>query len=529
MTTVLRGRWPAGKAVEVAPAVSIAILKAGTSMVFHCSSVGYVPGGKLPGDLRYKIATLLLATAALVLATDAGNVATGAEKPGAPNIIFILADDLGYGDVGCYGQRAIQTPAIDRMAAEGMRFNDFYAGCTVCAPSRCTLMTGLHTGHARIRGNALVPLAPEDLTVAELLRRAGYATGLVGKWGLGEEGSTGIPNRKGFQEFFGYLSQVHAHNYYPAFLWRDQEKVPLRNVVRQVGRSELGGVATTRLDYSHDLFAAEALAFIDRHAQTPFFLYLAFTIPHANDEARDEGMEVPDFGPYAQQPWPRPEKGKAAMITRMDRDIGRLLARLKERGIDDRTIVFFTSDNGPHREGGVDPDFFHSSGPLRGCKRSLHDGGIRMPMIVRWPGKVRGGSTSALAAAFWDFLPTAAALAGTASPAGIDGISFLPTLLEKGRQPEHEFLYWEFHEGDSQQAVRMGSWKAVRPRPGAALELYDLRTDVGEGHDVAAGQPAVVARIEAYLKNARTQSDVWKLAVRTGRGGKKAPAKAGNP
>jgi len=430
-----------------------------------------------------------------------------------PNIVFILADDLGYGDLGCYGQKTIQTPHLDRMAAEGMRFTDCYAGSTVCAPSRCSLMTGLDTGHARVRGNALVPLEPEDLTVAALVKRAGYATGIIGKWGLGEAGSTGIPNRQGFDEWFGYLSQVHAHNYYPEFLWRNQEQVRLRNVVPRDsgGRAPgLAGVATKRVDYSHDLFAREALDFLQRHRHQRFFLYLAFTIPHANNEAGKKGMEVPDYGPYAGKDWPEPEKGRAAMITRMDADVGRLLARLKELGLDEKTIVFFSSDNGPHREGGADPDFFRCSGPLQGIKRSLHDGGIRVPMIVRWPGRVRSGTTSDLPWAFWDFLPTAAELAGTEPPKGIDGISVVPTLLGQGEQKRHEFLYWEFHEGGSQQAVRMGPWKAVRPW-GRPLQLYDLRTDLGEAKDVAAEHPDVVAKIEAHLKTARTESEHWPM------------------
>jgi arylsulfatase A-like enzyme len=439
--------------------------------------------------------------------------------------VFVLADDLGYGDLGCYGQKAIQTPHLDRLAREGMRFTDFYAGCTVCAPSRCALMTGLHTGHARIRGNANVPLEPNDVTVAKVLQHSGYATGVVGKWGLGEAGSTGIPNFQGFDSFYGYLSQVHAHNYYPTFLWRNQQQVPLRNVVQQVGKDALGGVATRRIDYSHDLFAQEALDFVDRHARQPFFLYLAFTIPHANCEAGRQGMEVPDYGPYTKESWPEPEKGYAAMVTRMDRDIGRLLARLEQQGIDDRTIVLFSSDNGPHQEGGNDPTFFRSSGPLRGMKRSLYEGGIRLPLIARWPGKIAPGSTTNLAAAFWDFLPTAAELAGGEPPPGIDGISFLPTLLGRGGQRQHDFLYWEFHEGDSQQAVRMGPWKAVRKRPGAPLEIYDLRSDLCEQHDVSTDHAEIVAKIEAYLQSARTESQFWKLLTR-GKSGKRAKSDA---
>lgn len=445
-----------------------------------------------------------------------------AEKP---NIIFILADDLGYGDLGCYGQRVIQTPNLDRMAAEGMRFTDCYAGSTVCAPSRCVLMTGYHSGHALVRGNARVPLRPRDVTVAELLREAGYRTGIIGKWGLGEADSTGVPNRQGFDYWLGYLNQRHAHNYYPEFLWKNTEKYPLPNEVQHVlgGRDvSPGGVATKRVLYSHDLFTREALAFLERHRPETFFLYLAYTIPHANNEAGRQGMEVPDYAPYENQDWPQPQKGHAAMITRMDRDVGRLFAKLKELGIDERTIVFFSSDNGPHREGGANPEFFHSSGPLQGYKRSLHDGGIRVPGIVRWPGKVKAGSVSHLPWYFCDFLPTASQLAGAEVPEGIDGLSIVPTLLGAGEQPRHEFMYWEFHEGrSSSQAVRMGPWKAVRSAPSAPLRLYDLRADIAEAHDVAAAHPDLVARITDYLKTARTQSEHWPLrdaAMRPARG-----------
>ena len=431
-----------------------------------------------------------------------------------PNIIFILADDLGYGDVGCFGQKIIQTPNIDRMAAEGMRFTDHYAGSTVCAPSRCALMTGMHTGHCLVRGNALVPLRPSDITVAELLKEAGYSTGIIGKWGLGEADSTGIPNRQGFDYWFGYLNQRHAHNYYPKYLWRNEEKVWLKNEVRDVNPP--GGVATKRVEYSHDLFAGEALDFVEKHKDRPFFLYLAFTIPHANNEAGQKGMEVPSLQPYADRDWPDPQKGHAAMITRMDRDIGRLMAKLKALGIDENTFVFFSSDNGPHKEGGADPGFFQSSGPLRGYKRALYEGGIRVPTIARWPGKISAGSLSDHVSAFWDFLPTCCELAGIESPKGIDGISMVVTLLgQLARQKKHEFLYWEFHEQGKKQAVRMGDWKGVRLNvakdPDGPIELYDLKTDIGEEHNVADRHLQIVAKIEKYLKSARMPSEDWPL------------------
>jgi arylsulfatase A-like enzyme len=432
----------------------------------------------------------------------------GAEAARRPNILFILADDLGYGDLGCYGQKKIRTPNLDRLAAQGMRFTQCYAGSTVCAPSRCALMTGRHTGHCTVRGNALVPLRPEDVTVAEVLKAAGYSTGLIGKWGLGEPGTSGIPNRKGFDHFFGYLNQVHAHNYYPDYLWRNQQKVPLEgNVVKD-------GVASRRARYSHDLFTREALSFLQQHQDKPFFLYLAYTIPHANNErgeAEGNGMEVPSDAPYSDKDWPQAQKNHAAMITRLDADVGGLRERLQELKLEDNTIVLFSSDNGPHKEGGADPQFFHSAGPLRGYKRDLYEGGMRVPMLVCWPGKIKAGTVSDQVWAFWDFLPTAAELARTKPPQGLDGVSVVPTLLGVGEQKQHAHLYWEFHERGSQQAVRMGDWKAVRLKLGDPLELYDLKQDVSEKNNVAAAHPEVVAKMEAFLKEARTESRDWPL------------------
>jgi arylsulfatase A-like enzyme len=358
-------------------------------------------------------------------------------------------------------------------------------------------MTGLHTGHCRVRGNALVPLQPEDVTVAELLKGAGYATGIIGKWGLGEPDTPGVPNRQGFDTWFGYLNQGHAHNYYPEYLWRNETRVELPQ--------NQGG---SRGEYSHDLFTQEALEFVQQHATEPFFLYLAYTIPHANNERGREtgdGMEVPSDHPYSDHDWPQPQKGHAAMITRMDRDIGTLLGLLRELGLDEDTLVFFTSDNGPHREGGADPAFFGSSGPLRGFKRDLYEGGIRVPMLVRWPGMIPAGQVSTHPWAFWDFLPTACQLAGARPPDGLDGISVLPALFGRPCRTQG-FLYWEFHERGFGQAVRMGNWKAVRPGQEQPLELYDLATDLGETTDVAAAHPEVVAAITEYLATARTES-----------------------
>jgi arylsulfatase A-like enzyme len=445
--------------------------------------------------LRYS----LLAIALLILPT-----ARAADATRPPNIVFLLADDLGWGDLGCYGQKKIKTPNLDKLAAEGIRFTQCYAGSTVCAPSRCTLMTGLHTGHCYIRGNANVPLRPRDVTVAELLQKAGYKTGLVGKWGLGNDSSTGVPNKQGFDYFFGYLNQHHAHNYYPAFVWRNEEKVPLPNV-----QSETRGVAEKQVTYTPDLFLAEGLKFIETNKDRPFFLYYATTMPHANNERTKKsgnGNEVPSDAPYTNEPWPQPEKNKAAMITRMDADMGKLLKKLTELGLDENTLVIFASDNGPHKEGGNSIDFFNSNGPFRGYKRSLTDGGIRVPGIIRWKGVTRPGTVSEQVWAFWDFLPTACDLAGIKTPAGLDGLSLAPTITGKGQQKTHDFLYWEFHERGFKQAARHRDWKGIRRAPGQALALYNLKTDINESKDVAAEHPDVVRTIDQYLKTARTDS-----------------------
>lgn len=448
------------------------------------------------------------------LAQLCGCVSSSTTTVRKPNIIFILADDLGYGDLGCYGQKRIKTPNLDRMAAEGMRFTQHYAGSTVCAPSRCVLMTGLHTGHSIIRGNALVPLRPEDVTVAERLKNAGYTTALCGKWGLGEAGSEGIPNRQGFDYFFGYLNQVHAHNYYPDFLYRNENTVKLKNIVDHPlrnGEPSPSGVSSNKVEYSHDLIIAEALKFIEKNSRHPFFLYLAVTTPHANNEAGKEGMEVPECGLYKDMDWPEPQKGHAAMITRMDGDIGRMFELLKKLGIDDNTLVVFSSDNGPHREGGNDPDFNDSNGPLRGIKRDLYEGGIRVPMIARWPGRIMAGLVSNHVAAFWDFMPTACEAAGVSAPKGTDGVSYLPVLLG-GKQEKHKFLYWEFHERGSKQAVRMEQWKLIRfLEKTDRVELYNLDEDPGEDRNVADAHPEIVKTIMKYLETARTPSENWPL------------------
>lgn len=438
--------------------------------------------------------------------------------PRRPNIILILADDLGYGDLGCYGQAKIKTPNIDKLAEEGIRFTSFYAGSTVCAPSRAALMLGRHTGHVNIRGNGKgQALQPAEVTVAQVLKAAGYRTGIIGKWGLGDEGSSGVPNLKGFDEFLGYLNHTHAHDYYTDHLWR---YAPLVNTNFDGQIPLIQNAGGRKGEYTHDLFTMAALNFVrinkpdqfNRHR--PFFLFLSYTIPHANNEygrATGNGMQVPSDEPYSNQPWPAPEKNKAAMITRMDTDIGRLVEKLRELKIDDNTIIFFSSDNGPHKEGGVDPKFFNSSGGLRGIKRDLYEGGIRVPMIVRWPARIKPSQVSDFVWALWDFLPTAAEVARTKPPEALDGISVLPLLTGREQTNHHEFLYWEFHERGFQQAVRMGEWKGVRPQAGEPLELYNLKADRGEKQNVAEANPEVIAKIEKYLKTARVESGRWPI------------------
>lgn len=435
-------------------------------------------------------------------------------QTGRPNIVFIHADDLGYGDLSAYGQTKFQTPRIDGLAREGMRFTQYYAGSTVCAPSRGALMTGLHTGHATIRGNKELPLAAGDVTMAMALGDAGYRTALIGKWGLGNPGTPGQPDKKGFEYSFSVLDQRHAHRQYTDHLFRNAQRV-----ATDVDR-----------DYSNDLFTKESLEFIERSDPRPFFLYLNYTVPHAELRAPEDSMRPfvgqfpetpfvnakadavltgPEPGPslgYRSQPTPR--GAYAAMITRMDRDVGRILDLLHSRGLDSRTLVIFTSDNGPHKEGGADPGFFNSSGGLRGIKRDLYEGGIREPMIARWTGAIPAGRASDFAAAHWDWYPTFVEMAGAKAPQALDGVSILPT-LRGDRQPPHDFLYWEFHERGFQQAVRMGPWKAVRLAKDKPLELYNLDADPSEQRDAAASQPQVIARIEQYLKTARTESQNW--------------------
>jgi len=433
-----------------------------------------------------------------------------------PNIVLILADDLGYGDLGCYGQQRLKTPVLDRLASRGLRFTDHYAGSTVCAPSRCVLLTGLDTGHARIRGNSPGVMTEADLTVAEVLKRAGYATGCVGKWGVGSPPPLDDPARCGFDHFYGYISMYHAHNFYPEFILRNGQKVPLRNEVPDQWKEADGrGVATKKVDYVPDLVADEALAFVERNRDRPFFLYWALNVPHANNEAGKQGIEVPDQGPFAGKDWPEQEKNFAAVVLRMDRDVGRLVDKLDALGLADRTLVLFTSDNGPHQEGGHSADFFDSGGPLRGKKRDLYEGGIRVPTIAYWPGTVPAGRTTGCVSGFVDYFATFADLAGAEAPA-TDGVSLVPTLTGRPEaQKPHAYLYWEFHERGFSQAVRFGMWKAVRNGyREAPVELYDLSADLGEEHDVSAGHPDLVAKAKDLFRTARTESDAYPVRER---------------
>lgn len=442
-----------------------------------------------------------------------------------PNIIYIMTDDLGYGDLGSYGQKVVKTPNLDRMAAEGMRFTDHYAGHTVCRPSRLVLWTGQHVGSTGLIGNRDRSLTGTEKTVARLLQEAGYATGGVGKWALGnvdepaEVENPGHPNYNGFDSWFGYLNQGTAHNFYPSHLWDNKEQFALSGNVVMTDEDHpnaRGRVSKKRVTYSHDVMTDRAFAFVRKNAENPFLLHIHWTIPHANNEGGrvlGDGMEIPDYGIYANKDWPNPEKGFAAMVTRMDRDVGRLFDLLKELGIDENTLVLFTSDNGPHEEGNHKHEFFDSNGPLKGYKRSMHEGGIRVPLVARWPGRVEAGTVSDHPSAFWDFLPTACEIAGVEAPDDIDGISYLPTLVGKaGEQEKHEYLYWASSEGETSVGIRDGKWKLVQYREkgrkgraaGASASddwrLYDLDKDIGEENDIAAGHPEVVERLKKLAR-----------------------------
>ena len=426
---------------------------------------------------------------------------------GKPNIIYLLADDLGYGDLGSYGQKLIRTPRLDRMAQEGMRFTQHYAGAPSCQPSRTVLMTGLHGGHTFIRANSKLPLRASDRTFPSALKEVGYATGAVGKWGLGELDSTGAPAAKGIDEFFGFIDQSHAHTHYPDHVWKNGQRV-------EIPENKDGG----RGVYAQDLFMRETFDFVRRHQDRPFFFFGAFTLPHAEvavpeDSLADYRGKWPEPKPfpgaktYAAQKEPR--AARAAMITRLDRDIGRLLDLLDDLKLSENTLVIFASDNGPITAGGQDPEFFDSNGPLRDLKFTLYEGGIRVPFIARWSGRIARGSQSTLVSDFADMFPTFATLAGAKIPAGLDGVSLVPTLTgQLAQQALRDHFYWE---AAPQQAVRRGDWKAFRAAPGRPVELYHLATDLGETKNVAGAEPTVAAALEKLLTTARTDAPDFPL------------------
>lgn len=437
----------------------------------------------------------------------------GSQASGPPNILYILLDDCGWGDLSCYGQERFSTPNIDRLAAQGMRFTDHYSGAPVCAPSRCCLMTGVHAGHAAIRDNGFhfpegePPLAADAVTIPRLLRGRGYRAGMFGKWGLGYPGSVSDPTEH-FDEFFGYNCQVQAHNYYPDHLWSNRKRVPL-----------------DRRTYAHDLIVDAAKRFIRESAGGPFFCYLPVTVPHAALQVPEEDAKpfrrkfwyyeaVPGF--YDAGPIRNPAACFAGMMTRLDRQVGEIMALLEELGVSDNTMIMLSSDNGPHVEGGAMPRFFHSAGPFRGFKRDLYEGGIRVPMIARWPGRIRPGAVTSLPSAFWDVMPTLCELAGIEAPAGIDGLSFQPTLLGRNSdQRRHQYLYWEWPNMGGRQAIRVDNWKGVRyrvkGRPETPLQLYDLSADPGERNDLAAQNHAMAEKMVRMMSEARVESEAFPL------------------
>ena len=462
-----------------------------------------------------------------------GGCAPGDNNPQKPNIIYILADDLGYGDLGCYGQQYIQTPNIDKLASEGLLFTQHYSGSTVCAPSRSVLMTGKHTGHTFIRGNreykeeGQEPLNGEEITIAEVLKEQGYTTGAFGKWGLGMAETQGSPLKQGFDYFFGFLCQKFAHRYYPTYLWENNQKYPLP-----------GNDWTEMVTYAPDVIQEKTLQFIRDNKDQPFFAYVPHIIPHAETVAPQDSFYNLYKGKFEETPWYGNEGGWmsndygapdfevkdyasqeepravfAAMVSRLDHHVGEIMALLKELEIDNNTLVIFTSDNGPHKEGGADPDFFDSNGGLRGYKRDLYEGGIRVPMIARWPGKIAPDTKTDHQSAFWDVMPTICEITNATVPDSIDGISFLPTLLNQNNQLKHPYLYWEFHEMGGRQAIIKGNWKLVKYNVLSSelitTELYNIEIDPREINNVANESPELVSELENLLSNARTPSEIF--------------------
>lgn len=444
-----------------------------------------------------------------------------AQKSSKPNIIFILADDLGYGDIGCFGQQKISTPNIDKLAKMGVKFTQFYSGSTVCAPARCSFMTGMHTGHGDIRGNLTlkpegqVPLHDSIITIAMLLKQAGYETGAFGKWSLGFITTPGDPQKKGFDEFYGYNCQTLAHNYYPDHLWHNHDRIDLS------GNLKYDSV------YSADLIHQQAMKFLTAKHDRPFFLYLPYTLPHTDvivphDEVYDyyvkkfneQPVEVKSTDREAHHFDPYPHAAFAAMVARLDKYVGEVMTALKKQGLEKNTLIIFTSDNGPHKENGGDPEFFNGSGGLKGIKRDLYEGGIRVPFIAYQPGVTKPATVNAMPAALWDLFPTFLQIAGIKQTKSIDGISILPALKGQ-KQNLHAYFYWELHEGGGKQAVRFGNWKGVRlnvsAMNNAPIELYDLETDPQEKNNIASKHHEVVKQIEAFMKEAYVSNAEWPL------------------
>lgn len=444
--------------------------------------------------ILYSTRCVLLVLAALLIL----NAAEATEKQ--PNIIYILADDLGYGDLGCYGQELIKTPNIDSLAKTGMRFTDHYSGAPVCAPARCVLLTGLHTGHCPIRGNRAlefegnVPIPKSYVTLGEVMQKAGYATGAFGKWGQGYPGSVGDPVLRGFDQFYGYNCQREAHNYYPGHLWKNDKKVVLTG--NEKGKKE---------QYSHDLITEQALSFIATPRDKPFFAYVPYTIPHTS-------FQVPDLELYREKSWSVNQKTQAAMISRMDRDVGRIVKQVQALGELENTLIIFSSDNGPHGAGKT-LTHFNAAGPLRGKKGATYEGGIRVPLVVSWPGKIKPGTESDLISGFQDLFPTFAELAGAKTPANIDGLSFVSELLGRPAQKKHEYLYWEL---GTRQGLRKGNWKAVRNSTKKKLgdvEIYDLSNDIGESNNLATQKPEIAAQFLELLQSARKPCELFPIPV----------------
>ncbi|MCO6044870.1 arylsulfatase [Aeoliella sp. ICT_H6.2] len=479
--------------------------------------------------------TKLAIVASTVLTIGLAAPVPAADRSDTPNIILIVADDLGYGELGCYGQQIIRTPRIDELAADGVRFTDFYSGSPVCAPSRCVLMTGKSPAHAYIRDNGdykpdsalkakygfefpgQQPIPAEEVTLAEVLKQCGYATAAMGKWGLGHFGTSGDPNSQGFDLFFGYNCQRHAHNHYPSFLWRNGERV------EYPGND---GKSLTGETFSQDEFTREALQFIREKQDQPFFLYLPVIIPHLSIQVPESSLAEYegkiDETPYEHHGYlkhPAPHAGYAAMVTHLDKAVGQVVDLVDELGLAEDTLIIFTSDNGPtyERLGGSDSEFFHSAGGLRGLKGSIYEGGIRVPLVARWPGHIKPDTESDAVSAFWDLMPTVCEVVGADCPQDANGVSILPAMTGDGQVADRDYLIWEFPGYGGQQAIRMGDWKGVvrnTKRGNTKLELYDLQNDPAEANNVAKQHPQRVARMKELLKSDRTESEMFPLTRR---------------